>query len=280
MVLAVKWLAHMVEIEKGLVQAQSNAMQDALELESACRRYPAVALLAGVALLMRRGEDVHLDVEVSVDELYEGAPKRVVVSVVRAPLFTRCDQELLLALADRPERHDPLPAVHVFSGMGSDSAASMLLGDPSLNQRGDVIVQIRVLEHPTFNPDPVLYPCDLHCTLAVDLVARFYGATVRIGHLSGRELTATYDPHDDEFRQARIFKGLGLPFAGGAERGDLCVFLELALPRRIDAERVLELPHVRAALEELSSCAAVDRPDASMFDGGAMLCSALSLNVD
>ena len=212
-------------------------------------------------------ETLTVDLPVSLEDIYHARVKKIVVSVVRRPLFTRTRQALYVRLM-RSDRSEPLRHEHLFPGMGDDSLAEMLL--PALfgrerkapgftkGARGDVLVRLVVAPHPVFSPDPVLYPCDLHATVPLSLHGYCHGQTTTLPHFSGTPVVASYTPPplaeaeedaDTETdpapaRHVQMFPGLGLPYrppddssSGSSSnsnrevhRGDLYVFMELRLP--------------------------------------------------
>ena len=139
---------------------------------------------------------IDVDLDVTLDDLHGARVKKVVLGVIRvAPTgvapFSRQRQALFVRLVS-PSRETPIGTLF-FRGCGDDAPAAVLLGcgDGPLsatgppNERGDVRVHVRVLEHPTWAPDPVLFPgSDLHATVAVSLRAAYLGERVRVPHPS------------------------------------------------------------------------------------------------
>jgi hypothetical protein len=200
---------------------------------------------------------IDVDLSVSFEDLYHARVKKVGIGVHRVgAAFVRQRQMLFVRLVN-PARDAALcadGAPMVFAGIGDDPPASVLLGRVG-GTRGDVHVRVRVEVHPTYSPDPVLYPCDLHANVAVGLRGHYLGETVALPHPGGGHeppVTATYgapspegdgvtDATDADTRQVRVFRGMGLPYAigGGSkrDRGDLYVFMTVQLPRLTIAER-------------------------------------------
>jgi DnaJ-class molecular chaperone len=157
--------------------------------------------------------------------------------------------------------------VRVLRGLGSDSALGAA--------RGDLVVRLSLAPHPVFAPDTVLCPCDLHATVPVGLVARYYGAVVEVRHLDGRALHVAYEAQGGK-TQTHVFPGQGLPYGPASsgtpsadpdpdgqqqqqqqqqqQRGDLYVFLEAVPP--LASPSVLARPGVRDALEALDQAQA------------------------
>jgi hypothetical protein len=210
--------------------------------------------------------DVEIDLDVSLDDLYHGRTKKVVLQVLRARDrtvggFRRTRQTVLVCLLqgarDRAVADGPPLR---FAGVGDDPP-SALIGGPA-GTRGDVVVRVRLrLDGAAMRPDPVLWPCDLHASVSVPLSARYRGADVRLGHPGGQDACARYrgqwdEGGDDEeptgagTRQVRVLEGWGLPYradteAGSRGRGDLYVFMDVRMPsipaRSEAAERALDV---------------------------------------
>jgi hypothetical protein len=240
-------------------------------------------LLAHMAWSAAAAQDIVLDLDVTLDDVYHARVKKIVVSVVRRPCFTRGLQTVYVRLA-RARRDEKLAAARVFRGLGDDSPAAMLYGEHApedARRRGDIRVRVRVADHPVYAPDPVLHPCDLHADVPFGLVARYYGATVALDHFGGAPVSVTYDPLNAQDRQVCMFPGLGLPYGGDCggrcrgrgpgsgssqrsgdppERGDLFVFLDLRVPWPGDSDderrAVLADGSVRRVLEALDAAAA------------------------
>jgi DnaJ-class molecular chaperone len=185
--------------------------------------------------------EVALDVELA--DLHRARVKKVCLGVFRVGKtpFRRTRQTLFVRLVN-PTREDLIDRV-VFRGAGDDAPAAVLLSDASRGIRGDVVVRVRVVAHPTYAPDTVLYPCDLHVKAAVSLLGHYTGETVRLPHPNGSgDLAVEYPKiekndsnYDDDIgRRVRTLHGMGLPYVGGdgaVHRGDLYVFMRVVMPR-------------------------------------------------
>lgn len=218
--------------------------------------------LASALLSATTAATLEIPLEVELADLHCARVKKVCISVNRvsegdaegdAKGKGKRRQTLFVRLVC-PSRHAMIDRVE-FPGLGDDPPADVFLGRRQ-GRRGDVVVVVRVAEHPTYMPDPVLYPCDLHANVAVSLVAFYAGERFRLPHPSGRgeeeeeevvvEFPATGlgEVDADAVRNGRVvaIEGMGLPFAGPESgtlsRGTLYVFFRVALPTLRDPSEI------------------------------------------
>lgn len=190
----------------------------------------------------RRGDDVHVSVELSFADVARGVALEVPV-----PRFSACercratgavDGRPCAACGGRGVRRvvDPVrvtvPA-GVDSGMqirvpGEGSAAPF--GGP----RGDLLVATRVQEHPFFarRGDGV------HCEVPISLWEALRGARIRIPTPAGEAVLVV--PPGTSGGQVFRLRGQGLPKLSADAPGDLFVTVRVEIPAGIDA-RTAEL---------------------------------------
>ena len=205
-------------------------------------------------------ETIELPLDVELADLHRANVKKVCFGVHRArpgvAPFSRIRQTVYVKLLC--QNRDHLLDRVVFPGVGDDPPHDVLLGRHPIggSRRGDVVVRIRLVAHPVYWTDPVLSPCDLHAKAAVSLLGFYTGERVRLPHPAEERESLDIDfpaaglgeIDADVLREGRVhvFQGMGLPFAcgdGDVDRGDLYVFLRVALPR---LDSLSEIDQLRA----------------------------------
>lgn len=207
----------------------------------------------------RRGEDVHVAVELPFADAARGVTLKVDV-----PRFTPCPACRATGVAgDRPCRECAgrgvrrgLEAVRIAIPAGVDSGAQVRVSGegsaaPFGGPRGDVIVSTRVREHPFFKRkgDTV------HCEVPISVWEALRGARIHVPTPTG-EAVLVVPPGTSGGQMFRL-RGQGLPRLVGEGTGDLYVTVRVEIPRGLDArtdEAVRELERVmpmnpRAGLE-------------------------------
>lgn len=200
---------------------------------------------------------LEIPLEVELADLHLGRVKKVCIVVDRVPDrrregWTQRQRQTLFVRLVCPSRHALIDRVE-FPGLGDDPPADIFLGERR-GRRGDVVVVVRVREHPTFMPDPVLYPCDLHANVAVSLLSFYAGERVRLPHPGGGKealvvefrATGLGEVDSDVVRNGRVvaLEGMGLPFFAAGDmccRGALYVFFRVALPTLRDPSEIDQL---------------------------------------
>ena len=213
----------------------------------------------------RRGEDVHVSVDLSFADVARGARMRVEV-----PRFSPCagcrstgqvGGERCRACQGRGVRRavEPVEAAvpaGVDSGMqicvpGEGSAG--VFGGP----RGDLIVSTRVAEHPFFTRKGD----SVHCEVPISVWEALQGARVRVPTPSG-EAALVVPPGTSGGGMFRL-RGQGLPKLAGDGTGDLYVTIRVQMPAGLDA-RTHELVRELARLLPLDP-----RAGLAAYRGGA-----------
>jgi molecular chaperone DnaJ len=218
------------------------------------------ALAAG-----RRGDDVHITVELEFADVARGA--RLELSVPRFSPCSECgasgrhEGRACAACQARGVRRVTEP-VRVDLPPGVDSGTQVRVGGegsagPFGGPRGDLLVSTRVREHPFF----VRQGDGVHCEVPIGVWEALRGARIRVPTPLGE--AALVLPPGTTGGQAFRLRGQGLPRLADGTVGDLYVTVRVAMPTGLDA-RADEL--VRE-LERLLPNPA--RDDLARFRGGA-----------
>lgn len=203
--------------------------------------------VACTVLRTTRAKPIELGLDVDLEDMHRARVKKVCIGVHRVdakkPPFERTRQTLFVRLVN-PSREEMIDEV-VFRGAGDDPPAAVLSrGAVKGYKRGDVVVRVRLIAHPTYSPDTIVRPCDLHANASVSLLGHYQGETVRLPHPAGGPSEEVVEVHypaadadrseEDAMRRVRTLAGLGLPYVDGdgrsVRRGDLYVFMRVALP--------------------------------------------------
>jgi molecular chaperone DnaJ len=222
--------------------------------------------LAGGALETgRRGDDVHVTIELEFADAARGATLRLSV-----PRFSPCPTcgavgraggELCAACQGRGVRRaiDPLdveipPGVDSGTQVRVNGAGS---AGPFGGPRGDLVVSTRVREHPFF----VRRGDGVHCEVPIGLWEALRGARIRVPTPMGEGLlvVAPGTPGGTVFR----LRGQGLPRLADGSPGDLYVTVRIEVPTGLDArtdELVRELERLLPG---------PSRADLARYRGGA-----------
>lgn len=213
----------------------------------------------------RRGDDVHVTVELEFAAVTRGAVLRVSV-----PRFSPCAE---CASSGRREGR-PCPAcqargvrrvadaVTVEIPAGVDSGTQIRVAGegsaaPFGGARGDLVVSTRVREHPFF----VRKGDSVHCEIPLGVWEALRGARIRVPTPLGEAVLVV--PAGTAGGQVFRLRGQGLPRLADGAVGDLYVTVRIAIPTGLDA-RTDEL--IRE-LERLLPCPS--RADLARFQGGA-----------
>ncbi len=221
----------------------------------------ADALAAG-----RRGDDVHVTVEVSFADVVRGAERRVLV-----PRFSPCPA---CGASGHGAAGGPCAtcsgrgvarvteSVTVAIPPGVDSGVQLRVSaegsaGPFGGPRGDLIVSTRVAEHPFF----VRKGDNVHCEVPVSVWEALRGARIKVPTPQGEAVLVL--PPGTSAGQIFRLRGQGLPRLARDGGGDLYVTVRVEVPGGLDA-RTEEL------VRELERLMPLDpRDDLSKFRGGA-----------
>ena len=223
-------------------------------------------VVAGVFDQSRRGDDVHVGVDLSFADAARGV--RLTLDVQRFSPCGRCDARGHDGRGSGCERcagrgvHRRVDAVAVTIPAGVESGGQVCLpgegsAAPLGGPRGDLIVSTRVREHPFFKRkgDAV------HCEVAVSVWEALRGTRVRVPTPGGEAFLVV--PPGTTGGQTFRLRGQGLPRLMADGTGDLFVTIQVVMPRGLD-ERTDEL--VRQ-LERLMPMA--PRESLERYAGGA-----------
>jgi DnaJ-class molecular chaperone len=225
------------------------------------------AVVRGAALEAgRRGEDVHVAIELDFAEVARGASMTLDV-----PRFSPCgdcgasgrtEDARCAACHGRGVRR-VVEAVRVAIPAGVDSGAQVRVSEegsagPFGGPRGDLIVSTRVAEHPFFQRKGE----SVQCEVPISVWEALRGARIRVPTPSG-EAALVIPPGTTGGQMFRL-RGQGLPKLAGEATGDLYVTVRVEVPTGFDArthELVRELERLmpmepRAALERYRGGAA------------------------
>jgi curved DNA-binding protein len=174
----------------------------------------------------RRGADHEAEIEVSLEEAFEGIRKRISLEAAEV----RPDGQV--------ERHTRTLDVTVPTGAG-DGTRIRLKGQGGAGTdgapNGDLFLRIRVRPDPRFSLDGR----DLRVQLEITPWEAALGARVPLKLLDGKTASLTIEPGAKSGSQLRL-KGRGLPARGKKKAGDLLVELRIVVPAPLsDAEREL-----------------------------------------
>jgi molecular chaperone DnaJ len=219
------------------------------------------ALAAG-----RRGEDVHVAVELGFADVVPGTTSELPV-----PRFSPCaacaahgsaDGAVCGACGGRGVRR-AMERVRVAIPAGVDSGMQVRVpgegsAGPFGGPRGDLLVSTRVREHPFFTRKGE----GVHCELPVSVWEALRGARVRIPTPQGEAVLVL--PPATQAGQVFRLRGQGVPRPGDDAPGDLFVTVRVDVPGGLDA-RTDELVRELERLMPLTA-----RTDLERYRGGAV----------
>ena len=185
-----------------------------------------------------KASDLHLRLDVSIEDMYEGGHK-IITFFVFDEMGNKRSKKIRISLVNFRE-------TYVFAGMGDAS--------PFVNMfSGDVIVELHVLSHPVFRIGDGLLSSeyDLLTTMYVTLFDFYYGVTKHLslpvrkreGYGAEDIVDVTYDENAARRTQC-VIPGKGLPMPYPSSRGDMVVEFQLVLPDL--SSRKLHNPITRA----------------------------------
>ena len=191
------------------------------------------ALAAG-----RRGDDVHVTVDVSFAEVVQGAERRLAVS-----RFSPCPG---CGASGRAAAGGPCAScggrgvarltdsVTVAIPPGVDSGVQLRVAEegsagPFGGPRGDLIVSTRVAEHPFF----LRKGENVHCEVPVSVWEALRGARIKVPTPHGEAILVV--PPGTPGGQVFRLRGHGLPRLARDGGGDLYVSLRVEMPEGLDA---------------------------------------------
>ncbi len=214
----------------------------------------------------RRGEDVHVAVELEFADVVRGAAVELAV-----PRFSRCAAcDARGGVAGRPcgtcggrGVRRGVDRVGVAIPAGVDSGMQVRVpgegsAGPFGGPRGELFVATRVREHPFFSRKGE----GVHCEVSLSVWGALRGARVRVPTPQGESVLVV--PPATQAGQVFRLRGQGVPRPGDETPGDLFVTVRVEIPAGLDArtdELVRELerlmPHAaRTGLERYRGGAA------------------------
>jgi DnaJ-class molecular chaperone len=214
----------------------------------------------------RRGEDVHVSVELDFAQVVRGARVRFDASrfspCVQCAASGQAAGARCPACAGRGVRR-AVERVEVAIPAGVDSGVQIRVAGeghagPFGGPRGDLIVSTRVAEHAFFRRKGE----SVHCEVPIGVWEALLGARIRVPTPAGEAVLVV--PPGTTGGQVFRLRGQGLPRLAGEGTGDLYVAIRVDIPSGLDArthDLVRELERVmpmepRAALERYRGGAA------------------------
>lgn len=167
---------------------------------------------AGRGTRPRRGSDVEEEIELSLEEAYQGAMRR---------------------LSIKHDGHARTVDVRIPAGVVNGSRVRIAgEGEPARAGAGDLYLRIRIGPHPRFE----LKGRDLHVRVAVPITTAVLGGEAVVSTPTGRLLKLKI-PEGTQNGQVFRLKGHGMPILGKAgEAGDLYGVVDVQVPRHLSPE--------------------------------------------
>lgn len=162
----------------------------------------------------QQSKDLCLSINVTLEELYMPAIKKVIVKVRRNGEFTSLPLYVSL-LNYEPE--------YIFAKMGDEECC-------------DVIVQINILEHPKIHIDQIICKYDLYLEYNITLYEYYFVDSFRIPWIDDSVLSIE-KPKSEEL--IHVEKGKGLPYLdedGSVQRGNVFIYFKVRYPKSLPAE--------------------------------------------
>jgi curved DNA-binding protein len=157
-----------------------------------------------------RGEDVIYDLHVTLEEVAEGAQKRISIS------------------------HDGIrETINVRIPKGIESGKKLRIPgkgrkDPYGGPPGDLLIRINVKDHPLFSREGD----DLYLEREIRFSEALLGTELQIPTIDGRLLNVKV-PEGTQFNSKIRLKGYGLPRFNGDGRGDQYVVIKINVPKKL-----------------------------------------------
>ena len=190
------------------------------------------ALAAG-----RRGEDVHVTVQLAFADVVRGTSLRL--EVPRFSPCAKCGATGVVGDAGCPSCggrgvRRAVDPVSVTIPAGVDSGSQIRVrgegsAGPFGGPRGDLIVSTRVQEHPFFERKGD----SIHCEIPISVWEAILGARIRVPTPSGEAVLVI--PSGTTGGQVLRLRGQGLPKLSGDGLGDLHVTVRIEIPTGLDS---------------------------------------------
>jgi len=224
------------------------------------------ALRDGEALAAgRRGEDVHVAVQLAFADVVQGTSLQL--EVARFSSCTACGGSGVAGDArcracDGRGVRRAVDSVPITIPAGVDTGSQIRVtgegsAGPFGGPRGDLIVSTRVQEHPFFRRKGD----SVHCEVPISVWEAILGARIRVPTPSGEAILVI--PPGTTGGQVFRLRGQGLPKLSGAAMGDLHVTVRVEIPIGLDA-RTQELVRELQRLTPVAPRTALER-----YRGGA-----------
>jgi curved DNA-binding protein len=168
----------------------------------------------GRAPRTQKGRDIEHEVELTLEEAYHGATRRI--SIKQGGHARSVDVRIPVGVKDGSRVRAPGEGES-----GSNGGAA-----------GDLYLRVRIRPHPVFERKGM----DLHTTVAVPVTTAVLGGEAQVPTITGTVRLKI--PETTQSGQVFRLKGHGMPAVGKAdERGDLYATVEVQLPRALTREQ-------------------------------------------
>lgn len=178
---------------------------------------------------VKKVDPIIVKVNVTLDEIYRGDIKKVVVRVRRDETWKK--HIIYINLIEHKSQY-------IFQDQG----------DHMYNEKGDIIINVNVKEHAYVKQDKILCDFDLYVEEYISLYEYMYGTEVNLHFLNDEIITVKTKPltesqgHNDKmtFYKMHITEGMGLPYIEGKEvkYGNLYVYLYLVIKPLSENEEI------------------------------------------
>lgn len=178
----------------------------------------------------RKAFDLHIDLEVDLEDVYLGKTKKVTYDV-NDTFGCRRRRSVRVSLVGHADSH-------IFKAKADESPWAV--AHPEISP-GDLVVHLCIKPHSSYHIDTIT-SYDLNTTLRVSLYDYYYGNKLRLELIDGGHANVSYEPRGNtnfspgatSSTNCEIMPDMGLPYyddtTQSVQRGDLNVFFELCLP--------------------------------------------------
>jgi DnaJ-class molecular chaperone len=159
-----------------------------------------------IYLYINQNKNLKLDLDITLDELYTGKVKKIVVNVKRQDIFKKIN--IYISLLNYENKY-----------------LLKKLGDNNLS---DIEININILEHSIIKIDNVLNKFDLYIDKDINLYEYYYGLKETLLYLYDEKIDLDLD-----FRNGltHIIKNKGLPYyTDELKRGNLYIYFKIRYP--------------------------------------------------
>lgn len=152
---------------------------------------------------------IHLDLHVSLEELYNKRIKKLDVKVMRQG--TTDTKTVYISLLN-------YQSLYIFKGIGDEIAGKM----------GDIQVHLKIMDHPNISIDTVISKYDLNYDLELSLKEYMFNKSISL-NVFDKIIDISYNTGD----RVLVLENKGLPFVdsdGTEKRGKIFIYFHVRLP--------------------------------------------------